>query len=90
MCARLRVVLVRLRVRLRGTRMRVYVFCASVDWRVSARSNKQEDGSFAVSTREYGPSARPLVGPWWNQHKVVKVLYAKKPDGTRKVSSSEW
>ena len=48
---------------------------------------EQEDNSFAVSTRESGPSARPLTGKWWGDYEVKKVMFANKPDGSRKVAA---
>ena len=39
-----------------------------------------------MSTRERGPSARPLSGVWWREHKVNKVLYARNADGVAKVT----
>ena len=38
-----------------------------------------------MSSRERGPSARPLSGVWWDQHKVVKVVYGRNGDGVAKV-----
>ena len=48
----------------------------------------QEDGKWAISTRETGPSLRSLHGVWWNSNwEAKKVLYARFPDGTRKACS---
>jgi len=51
---------------------------------------EQEDNVFAVSQREFGPTARPLNGVWWaDKWEAKKVLYARAPGATRRQASHE-
>ena len=44
----------------------------------------QEDNAFQVSTRENGPSMRPLHGTWWaDRWEAKKVMYARFDDASR-------